>query len=305
MSKIVWDQVGERFFETGVDHGVLYPYDNGSYQAGVAWNGLTNVSENPSGADNNDFWADNLKYVSLRSAEEFGASIECYTYPDEFAECNGERALANGVTIGQQKRKSFGFSYRTKLGNDVDGDDHGYKLHLIYGCTAAPTEKSYQTINDSPDIITFSYEINTIPVAIPGYDKPSAQITIDSTKINHTKLMKIENALYGTENGSPTLPMPADIIAILNAEEIVMSADPSSIEVAVGDTSEAVSITITPTQTPAPTIVWTSADTSIATVSAGAITGVAAGITTVTATVVIDDITYNAVVSVEVTGGQG
>lgn len=305
MSRILWDQTGERYFETGVDHGVLYPQVSGSYPAGVAWNGLTNVSENPSGADESKFWADNIKYLSLRSAEEFGATIECYTYPDEFAECNGEHSLATGVTVGQQKRKPFGFSYRTKLGNDVDGEDYGYKLHLIYGATAAPTEKSYQTINDSPDIITFSYEVTTVPVVVPGAPKPSAQITIDSTKVSPIKLSKIENALYGSTNGSPRLPLPAEIIAILNEDDISFGVDPTSVTVAVEATSEAVTTSVVPAQSPAPTVSWTSANTAIATVNNGAITGVAAGATTVTASITVDDIEYTAIVDVTVTGGNG
>lgn len=305
MSRILWDQTGERYFETGVDHGVLYPQVSGAYPAGVAWNGLTNVSENPSGADESKFWADNIKYLSLRSAEEFGATIECYTYPDEFAECNGEHSLAAGVTVGQQKRKPFGFSYRTKLGNDVDGEDYGYKLHLIYGATAAPTEKSYQTINDSPDIITFSYEVTTVPVVVPGAPKPSAQITIDSTKVSPIKLSKIENALYGSTNGSPYLPLPAEIIAILNEDDISFGVDPTSVTVAVGATSEAVTTSVVPAQSPAPTVSWTSANTAIATVNNGAITGVAAGATTVTASITVDDVEYTAIVDVTVTGGNG
>lgn len=197
MAKIVWDETGKRFFETGVDHGVLYPIQaNGQYNKGVAWNGLTGVTESPSGAEATDLYADNIKYLSMRSAETFGATVEAYTYPDEFAECDGSANLVEGVVIGQQSRKIFGLSYRTQVGNDVDGQDHGYKLHLIYGATASPSEKAYATINDSPEAITFSWELATTPVNVTGF-KPTASVTIDSTKADPACLKKLEDILYG------------------------------------------------------------------------------------------------------------
>lgn len=213
MSALVWDQTTQKLYETGVDRGVLYPVSNNAYGTGVAWNGLTAVNESPSGAEPSDIYADNTKYLTLRSAETFGATIEAYTYPDEFAECDGSAQVATGVTIGQQPRKSFGLCYRTLVGNDTDGQDHGYKLHLIYGCTASPSEKSYQTVNDSPEAITFSWEVSTTPVNVEGY-KPTAQLIVDSTKVDKAKLATLEAQLYGGENAEPKLPTPAEVIAI-------------------------------------------------------------------------------------------
>lgn len=215
MSKLVWDQTGERFYETGVDHGVLYPVQAGGlYTKGVAWNGLTAVTESPSGAEANPLYADNIKYLNLISAEEFGATIEAYTYPDEFAECDGSAALVPGVFIGQQARKTFGLCYRTVLGNDVDGNDCGYKLHLIYGALAAPSEKGYSTINDSPEAITFSWEVTTTPVNVEGF-KPTACVTVDSTKVDAEKLAALEAILYGTESEEARLPLPDEIVTIV------------------------------------------------------------------------------------------
>lgn len=215
MSRLVWDNTGDRLYETGTKNGVLYVQDaNGTYPAGVAWNGLTGVTESPSGAEANDLYADDIKYVSLRSAETFGATIEAYTYPDEFAECDGSYEMATGVYIGQQSRKTFGFSYRTVLGNDVNGDGHGYKLHLIYGATASPSEKAYATVNDSPDAITFSWEISTTPVNVPNH-KPTACITIDSTKADATKLAALETILYGGENTEARLPLPSEVFTLM------------------------------------------------------------------------------------------
>ena len=194
--KLVWDQTGERLYETGVKQGVLYPQVSGKYPAGYAWNGLTGVTESPSGAEATALYADDIKYLSLLSAEEFGATIEAYMYPDEFAECDGSASIAKGVNIGQQKRKQFGLAYKTTLGNDVDNNDFGYKLHLIYNCLAAPSEKSYATINDSPEAITFSWEVTTTPVSVAGF-KPTASITIDSTKADPVKLAALEEILYG------------------------------------------------------------------------------------------------------------
>lgn len=225
MSKIVWDQTGERLYETGIDRGVLYLIDNtGKYNNGVAWNGLTGVTESPSGAEATDLYADNIKYLSMRSAETFGATVEAYTYPDEFAECDGSATLATGVTVGQQSRKTFGLCYRTVIGNDVNGQDHGYKLHLIYGCTASPSEKAYATINDSPEAITFSWELTTTPVNVTGL-KPTACVTIDSTKADPDCLAALEEILYGTdagEGGTPAavparLPLPDEVKTIMTS----------------------------------------------------------------------------------------
>lgn len=220
MAKLVWDKTGERFYETGVKKGVLYPQGlGGTYSKGVAWNGLISVTESPSGAEITPIYADNIKYVNLISAEEFGATIEAYTYPDEFAQCDGSAEIATGVMIGQQSRKPFGLSYVTTLGNDVDGDDYGYKIHIIYGALASPSEKGYSTINDSPEAITFSWEITTTPVEVTGY-KPTACVTIDSTKVNPAKLAALEDILYGSEEGSdPRLPLPDEIIALLAPAE--------------------------------------------------------------------------------------
>lgn len=225
MAMLKWDQAGERLYETGVDHGVLYPQKNGEYPKGVAWNGLISVTESPSGAEDNPLYADNMKYLNIKSNEDYGATIECYTYPDEWGACNGEADLANGVTLGQQRRNTFGLSYRTNIGNDTDGNDHGYKLHLVYGCSASPSEKSYSTINDSPEAITFSYEITTTPIPVSGNDvdgnpfKPTAVITIDSTKVSKENLEALEKILYGTdeESGGDTtarLPLPDELKTI-------------------------------------------------------------------------------------------
>ena len=194
MTKLVWDKIGEHIYETGVDRGVLYPQENGKYPNGVAWNGLTGVTESPSGADATDMYADNQKYLSLRAAETFGATIEAYTYPDEFAECDGSAALADGVKIGQQTRKAFGFSYRTLIGNDTEGTDKGYIIHLVYGATASPSSKTRSSVNESPEAVTFSWEISTTPVNVTGF-KPTATIEIDSTKISAKALKAIEAKL--------------------------------------------------------------------------------------------------------------
>lgn len=217
MSKLVWDKNGERTYETGVNQGVIYPYNTESkkYTPGAAWNGLTAVSESPSGAEANPIYADNIKYLNLYSAEEYASTIEAYTYPDEFADCDGSAEIATGVRIGQQPRKVFGLSYKTILGNDTEGELYGYKLHLVYGCQAAPSEKQFQTVNDSPEAISFSWEISTTPVNVTGY-KPTAQITLDSTKISEKALKAIEDALYGTESAEPYLPLPDEVVTIIN-----------------------------------------------------------------------------------------
>lgn len=215
MAKITWDQTGEKIYETGVDHGVVYPQVSGTYPKGVAWNGLINVSENPSGAEPSPIYADNIKYVNLMSSEEFGATVEAYTYPDEFAACDGSKSLAEGVYIGQQNRTPFGMCYRTKIGNDVNGEDYGYKLHLIYGALASPSEKAYATVNDSPEATTFSWELSTTPVNVTG-SKPTASLTIDSTKVNAEKLKALEAILYGGETEEARLPLPDEITTLFN-----------------------------------------------------------------------------------------
>lgn len=215
MAKLVWDQTGERLYETGVSKGVLYVQTAGAYPKGVAWNGLTAVTESPSGAEATPLYADDIKYLNLLSNEEFGATIEAYTYPDEFMECDGSAALATGVYIGQQARKTFGMCYRTVIGNDTDNNSYGYKLHLIYGALAAPSEKAYATINDSPEAITFSWEVTTTPVEVPGY-KPTASITIDSTKVDATKLAALEAVLYGSDDVEARLPLPAEIATMMS-----------------------------------------------------------------------------------------
>ena len=217
MSKIIWDNTGERTYETGVDHGVLYPIQEGGlYTKGVAWNGLTAITESPSGAEATPLYADNIKYLNLVSAEDFGCTIEAYTYPDEFAECDGSAEIATGVYAGQQARKVFGLCYRTVLGNDTDSNAHGYKLHLIYGCLASPSEKSYSTVNDSPEAITFSWEVKSTPVNVSGF-KPTAVLTIDSTKVEPTKLTALEDVLYGSASAEAKLPTPDEVVAIVGA----------------------------------------------------------------------------------------
>ena len=217
---ISWDQTGSRLYETGTDRGVLYkmldtisdatrPYDDG-----VAWNGLTAVNENPSGAEPTALWADNIKYLNLMSAEEFAATVEAYTYPEEFEECDGSRSLATGVTIGQQPRKMFGFSYRTLVGNDQQSNDYGYKIHLVYGCLASPSQKNYQTVNDSPEAITFSWEVSSTPVAVTGF-KPTAHLVIDSTKVTAAKLTSLEEILYGTSQVGARLPLPNEVATLM------------------------------------------------------------------------------------------
>ena len=216
MSKLIWDKTGERKYETGVKNGVLYVMDKGAYGTGVAWNGLTAVTESPSGAEATPLYADDIKYLNLTSAEEFGGTIEAYMYPDEFKACNGESELAAGITIGQQPRKAFGFCYRTTLGNDEEENAYGYKLHLVYNAKAAVSERAYATINDSPEAITFSWEFTTTPIEVEGH-KPTSIVTIDSTKVGEGVMAKIEAALYGTEEEEPKLLMPSEILTLLAA----------------------------------------------------------------------------------------
>lgn len=216
--KLKWDQTGERIYETGVSNGVLYVQKaNGSYDNGVAWNGLSTVTESPSGAESNAIYADNIKYLALTSAEEFGATVEAYTYPDEFAECDGSAEVADGVMIGQQDRKAFGMAYKTIVGNDTEKNAHGYKLHMIYGATAAPSEKGYSTVNDSPEPITLSWELSTTPVEVTGY-KPTATLVIDSTKANSEKLKALEDILFGSDGTEARLPMPNEVISLMKED---------------------------------------------------------------------------------------
>lgn len=215
--RLTWDDAGKRLYETGVKQGVLYPQDdNGAYPKGVAWNGLTAVTESPEGAEPTPLYADDIKYLNLLSTEEFKATVEAYTYPDEFAECDGSGSLVEGVTIGQQDRKTFGFSYRTSLGNDVKGNEYGYKLHIVYGCLAAPSEKAYATVNDSPEAITFSWEVSTTPVNVTGF-KPTASLVLDSVKLGAAKMKAIEDVLYGSSAAEARLPLPDEIKSIIES----------------------------------------------------------------------------------------
>ena len=215
MAKLTWDQSGQKLYETGVKQGVLYVQDEtGAYPVGVAWNGLSTVTESPSGAEATPVYADDIKYLNLMSVEEFGATIEAYTYPDEFGECDGTAELGTGVTIGQQGRKQFGLVYKTTLGNDTEGDAHGYKIHIVYGATAAPSEKAYASINDSPEAITFSWDLTTTPVSVTG-KKPTASIVIDSTKVLPDKLTALEDLLFGAAASEARLPLPDEIATVL------------------------------------------------------------------------------------------
>lgn len=218
MTALIWDDTGKRMFETGVDHGVLYPWNasENAYDTGVEWNGLTGVTASPDGAEPTDLWADNIKYATLRSAETFGMTIEAYTYPDEFGECDGSANPATGVYIGQQSRKPFGFCYRTKVGSDSDTEASKYKLHVVYNCTASPSERSYETINDSPDAITFSWEVTTTPVNVTGY-KPTSEITFNMWELTAAQKTALENKLYGSANSEPTLPTPDVLLSLAGA----------------------------------------------------------------------------------------
>lgn len=250
MSKLVWDKTDERIFETGVNKGVLFPFNAQSknYDKGVVWNGLTGVTESPSGAEATPLYADNIKYLNLLSAEEFGATVEAYTYPDEFAECNGEAVLTPGVVAGQQKRKMFGMAYQTKIGN-ADDPEAGYKIHLIYGAKAAPSEKAYATVNDSPEAITFSWELSTTPVEIEGF-KPTASIVIDSTKVDAGRLAKLEEVLYGTNSTDARLPLPAEVVEIISGKKlssIAVTTAPTKTTYAAGESFDATGMVITAT----------------------------------------------------------
>lgn len=285
MAKLEWDNIGERFYETGVDQCVLYPVSNNTYPTGVAWNGITGITETPAGAEANPIYADNIKYLNLISAEEFSATVTAYTYPDEFAVCDGSAAPVSGVVLGQQARKSFGLCYRTRLGNDTDGSDHGYKLHLVYGLQASPSERSYSTINDSPEAIEFSWEMNSTPVNVTGY-KATSVITINSDEVSSAELADLEDILYGTDNADPRLPLPDEVISLMGGGsiyEVVLNKANTTVEVGS-------SVTLKATVSPAGTdVTWSSSDTSAATVSNGVVTGVATGTTTITATITDTD----------------
>lgn len=219
MAKLAWDAIGERYYETGTKKGVLYVQSGNAYPKGVAWNGLTGFSIEPDGGDAEEIYADDIKYLSIRATEDFGGTITAYTYPDEFMECDGSAALIPGVYISQQNRKPFGFSCVTTMGNDTEYNDHGYKIHLVYGCTASPSSRDYQTINDSPEAIEFSWDIDTVPAPVTGH-KPTAHMEIDSTKFKETaaaaKLKALEDVLYGTDETEPRLPLPDEVLSILN-----------------------------------------------------------------------------------------
>lgn len=300
MSRIVWDAVGERKYTTGVDRGVLYQWDSDSakFTNGKAWNGLTNVNETPSGAEATALYADNIKYLNLISAEEYGCTIEAYTYPDEFEQNDGSASIAQGVTIGQQSRKIFGFCYRTLLGNDVDGTDYGYELHLVYNCLASPSERAHSTVNDSPDATQLSWDVTTTPVTVPNF-KPTACLTINSTKISAENLALIEEKLYGTSSSVAELPFPADIIAIAGTTGITgVVVTPSTATIGVGDKFLLGAVTVPD----GAEIAWTSADDTKVTVSAsGVVEGIAEGTSiVVTATITVDDTDYTDTCSVTV-----
>ena len=287
--RLEWDNTGERFYETGVKRGVVYPAVGGQYPKGYVWNGLTAVTESPSGAESNPIYADDIKYLDLRSAEEFGATVEAYTYPDEFAECDGSAFVAAGVSIGQQTRKPFGLSYRTIIGNDVDANDHGYKLHLIYNATASPSERGYQTVNDSPEAITFSWELTTTPLPVVGR-KPTACITIDSTKADSAALDALEDILYGTDNEDARLPLPNEVLEIMGGGAYDITINRANATVKMGNT-----LTLRATTTPTgETVTWTSGTTATATVSnKGVVTPAAVGTTVITASFTKDGTTYS------------
>lgn len=285
MAKLTWDAIGERLYETGVDQCVLYPVSNNAYPQGFAWNGVTGVTESPSGADATPIYADNIKYLNLRAAEEFGATLTAYTYPDEFAVCDGSASPVKGVTIGQQSRKTFGLCYRTRLGNDTAGSDFGYKLHLVYGLTASPSERGYATINDSPEAIEFSWEMNSTPVQVAGL-KPTSVVTISSDNFTPAQMAALEDILYGSDSADARLPFPDEIIALMGSGsnyEVILNA--ANITVQVGKTA-----TLRATTVPAnKTVEWTSGTPAKATVANGVVTGVSAGTSVITATITDDD----------------
>lgn len=309
MTALTWDDTSKRQYEMGTDHGVLYPMtDGGVYENGVVWNGLTSVSESPEGAEANDMYADNIKYASLRSAETFGATIEAYTFPDEFIPCDGGYVdeSAPGVNFGQQNRAKFGFSYRTQIGNDVSSEA-GYKLHLVYGATASPSEKSYETINDSPEAITLSWEISADPVSVEGHPelKPVATITIDSTKVDPTKLAALEKKLYGDESNEPTLPLPGEIYTMMTVIDPTVhvtsvTVEPDSLSLTEGD-SQQITVTVNPPNATDKTYTISSSDPGKVTVHGTTIAGVVPTTSPVTVTVHTNDGGFTDTVSVTVT----
>lgn len=289
MAKLVWDQISEKEYETGVDRGVLYLQTaSGTYPEGKAWNGLSKVSESPSGAEATPIYANNKKYLNMISAEEFGGTIEAYMYPDEWMECDGSKELAPGLYAGQQNRKAFGFAYRTIIGNDTDLNDYGYKIHLVYNALAAPSSKEYSTVNDSPEAMTLSYEFKTTPIDVTGA-KPTSVLVIDSTKTDADKLAALEAILYGTANSTARLPLPDEVIDILGG-----SATPSVLLNTHGVTvEEDDTVTLTATTVPAgQTVTWSSSATGKATVSNGVVTGVEAGSSVITASITVDGVSY-------------
>ena len=290
MSRLSWDKTGERFYETGTDRGVLFKKKaDGSYDKGVNWDGLTAVSDSPSGAEPNPIWADNIKYLNLMSTEEWGGTINAYQSPEEFDECDGCVEPIPGMKIHQQARKLFGFSWRTKIGNDTDGADHGYKIHVAYNLQASPSEKSYATVNDSPEAMELSWSVSSTPIEIPGY-KPSAVFEFDSTKLTAAQMKIVEDTLYGTENTDPRLPLPDEWITLLGAQpqpDIVLNR--SSVTLTVGDT-----FTLEATTTPAgETVTWASSASTYASVANGVVTAEAEGSATITASITVDGTTYS------------
>lgn len=300
MSRIVWDKTGERLYETGVDRMVLYKYDKQQkkFNGGVAWNGVTSYSDSPSGAETTALYADNIKYLNLMSAEQYASTLECYTYPDEFEECDGSKEIATGVYIGQQNRSLFGLCYRSLLGDDVSGTDRGYKLHLVYNCLASPSERAHQTVNDSPEAANPSFSISTTPVEVTG-GKPTATIVIDSTKVDAEKLAAFEDILYGTPNTEASLPFPDEVAAHFGgAASLSVTLNRHYVSIEADGTVELTATTVPAGQT----VTWTSGSTSVATVSDGTVTGVAAGNTIITASVTKDGVTSTDTCTVVVTG---
>lgn len=298
-----WDQVGERFYEIGVDRGMFYPLsDEGTYVNGEAWSGLSNVTNKPEGADVNDIWADNMKYLSIRAAEKFGATIECFTYPDGFKACNGEEEVVSGVTVSGQTRKAFGFAYRSRVGNDIKFQDYGYKIHLIYNATASPVEKSYATINDSTDVDAMSYDIETTGLQVGTVNgveyRPTSHIEIESTKVDAAALQAFEEIIYGVEGGAdPRMPLPAEVFTLFGGSAIPsIELDKHYIEVEAGST-----VTLTATiKNSTETADWVSSSDTYASVSGGVVTGENAGTAIITASITDSGVTYNDTCTVKV-----
>ena len=289
MAKLTWDATGERLYETGVSQCAVYPVVNNAYPQGYAWNGITGVTESPSGADSNPQYADNIKYLNLISNEEFGATITAFTYPDEFADCDGSAAPVPGVRIGQQTRKPFGLAYKTILGNDSEGVDYGYKLHLIYNAIASPSEKAYNTVNDSPEANEFSWEITTTPLNVTGY-KPTACITITSTDVDAVSLAALEDALYGTASAAAYLPLPDEVISMMGGSNVEITLSRANLKLKVGDT-----YTLKATTIPAgETVTFSSSASAKASVDSatGVVTAVATGSAVITASITVDGTTY-------------